>query len=246
MFRDARSVEEGSLIERDLCVIGAGAVGITLALELADSPHSVCVLESGGIQAEAAGLLPSVHMNPILLKPSSGLGSQVVLQGKVFGQMEAVDYHMFKPRLRETVLESYDKLAKDYEVIVMEGAGSCCEMNLKNNDLVNFAIAKATDAPCILMADIDRGGVFAQIRRLAPLLVPITINAIVGAEDIIDAMDLRCFGIGPRTWVHKLRYQKRDLALICAGVAVFVGALLLNYFVWKWRLWVPPFLLSGG
>ena len=133
------------------------------------SNNSFVTLEGGEIgraqvvQAEAAGLLPSVHMNPILLKPSSGLGSQVVLQGKVFGQMEAVDYHLFKPRLRETVLESYDKLAKDYEVIVMEGAGSCCEMNLKENDLVNFSIAKATSAPCVLMADIDRGGVFAQI-----------------------------------------------------------------------------------
>ncbi len=90
------------------------------------------------------------------------------------------------------------------------------------------------------------GGILAQIRKLAPLIVPITINAIVGAEDTIDAMDLRCFGIGPRTWVRKLEYRKRDLALIGASVAVYVGALLLNFFVWKWRLWVPAFLLSGG
>ena len=90
------------------------------------------------------------------------------------------------------------------------------------------------------------GGVIAQIRKLAPLIVPITINAIVGAEDIIDAMDLRAFGIGPRTWVRKLKYQKRDLVLIGASVVVYVGALLLNFFVWKWQLWVPPFLLSGG
>ncbi len=133
------------------------------------SNNSFVTVEGGEIgraqivQAEAAGLLPSVHMNPILLKPSSGLGSQIILQGKVFGQMEAMNYHKFKPRLRETVLNSYEKLAEEYDVIVMEGAGSCCEMNLKDNDLVNFSMAMAVGAPCIPVADIDRGGVFAQI-----------------------------------------------------------------------------------
>jgi adenosylcobyric acid synthase len=102
-------------------------------------------------------------MNPILLKPSTRQGSQVILHGKVFRQMEAKDYHAFKPRLKEAIMESYCRLARDYELIVMEGAGSCCEMNLKENDLVNFPLAKSVGAPCILVADIDRGGVFAQI-----------------------------------------------------------------------------------
>lgn len=133
------------------------------------SNNSYVTVEGGEIgraqvaQAEAAGVLPSVHMNPILLKPSSGLGSQIILQGKVFGQMDASHYHDFKPRLRTAVMESYKQLARDYDLIVMEGAGSCCEMNLKDNDLVNFSMAKAVNAPCILVADIDRGGVFAQI-----------------------------------------------------------------------------------
>jgi len=132
------------------------------------SNNSYVTVEGGEIgraqvvQAEAAGILPSVHMNPILLKPSSEMGSQIILQGKVFGQMDAVDYYALKPRLKRTVMESYNKLAGEYEVIVMEGAGSCCEMNLKANDLVNFSMAKAANAPCILVADIDRGGVFAQ------------------------------------------------------------------------------------
>jgi len=132
------------------------------------SNNSFVTVEGGEIgraqvvQAEAAGLLPSVHMNPILLKPSSDMGSQIILQGKVFGQMNAVDYYALKPRLKRTVMESYHKLAGEYDVIVMEGAGSCCEMNLKANDLVNFSMAKAVNAPCILVADIDRGGVFAQ------------------------------------------------------------------------------------
>ena len=115
------------------------------------------------VQAEAAGLLPSVHMNPILLKPSSELGAQIILQGEVYGQMDAVSYHALKPELKKAVLASYKKLADEYEVIVMEGAGSCCEMNLKQNDLVNFGMAKAAGARCLLVADIDRGGVFAQI-----------------------------------------------------------------------------------
>ena len=133
------------------------------------SNNSYVTMEEGEIgraqvvQAEAAGVLPSVHMNPVLLKPSSAKGSQIILHGKVFGQMEALAYHDFKPRLKDAVMESYARLAREYNLIVMEGAGSCCEMNLKENDLVNFSMAKAVNAPCILVADIDRGGVFAQI-----------------------------------------------------------------------------------
>ena len=133
------------------------------------SNNSFVTVEGGEIgraqvvQAEAAGLLPSVHMNPILLKPSSDQGAQVILQGKVFGTMDAMNYHDLKPRLKEVVMDSYSRLAKDYDLIVMEGAGSCCEMNLKQNDLVNFPMAREAGAPCILIGDIDRGGVFAQI-----------------------------------------------------------------------------------
>ena len=133
------------------------------------SNNSYVTVEGGEIgraqvaQAEAAGVLPSIHMNPILLKPSSDQGSQVILQGKVFGQMEAFDYHDHKPKLKKVVMESYARLASEYEMIVLEGAGSCCEMNLKKNDLVNFPMAMSAEAPCILVADIDRGGVFAQI-----------------------------------------------------------------------------------
>ncbi|MBW2615049.1 MAG: cobyric acid synthase [Deltaproteobacteria bacterium] len=133
------------------------------------SNNSYVTVEGGeigraqAVQAEAAGVLPSIHMNPILLKPSTELGSQIILHGEVFGQMDASAYHDFKPGLKKAVMESYDRLVEEYELIVMEGAGSCCEMNLKENDLVNFPMAKAVGAPCILIADIDRGGVFAQI-----------------------------------------------------------------------------------
>jgi adenosylcobyric acid synthase len=133
------------------------------------SNNSFVTIEGGEIgraqvaQAEASGLPPSVHMNPVLLKPSSSMGSQVVLQGRVWGRMDAAEYHAFKPRLRKTVLESFNRLSDAYDVIVMEGAGSCCEMNLKDHDLVNFSMAKAAEAPCLLLGDIDRGGIFAQL-----------------------------------------------------------------------------------
>ncbi len=133
------------------------------------SNNSYVTIEGGEIgraqvvQAEAAGVIPSVHMNPVLLKPSTGLGAQLVLQGKVFNRMEAVKYHDFKPWFKKAVMESYNILAEKYELILMEGAGSCCEMNLKKNDLVNLPMAMAVNAPCILVADIDRGGVFAQL-----------------------------------------------------------------------------------
>ncbi len=146
------------------------------------SNNSYVTVEGGEIgraqvvQAEASGVLPSVHMNPVLLKPSSALGSQIVLQGKVFNQMDAAKYHDFKPMLRKTVMESYDMLADQYDMIVMEGAGSCCEMNLKKNDLVNLAMAKAAGAKCILVGDIDRGGVFAQI---------------IGTYDLMSAQEKR-------------------------------------------------------
>ncbi|RPI73420.1 MAG: cobyric acid synthase, partial [Desulfobacteraceae bacterium] len=124
------------------------------------------------VQAEASGLLPSVHMNPILLKPSSQRGSQIVLHGKVWGQTGATDYRQLKPRLRRAVRESFHALEGQYDFILLEGAGSCCEMNLKQNDLVNLSLAKTLSAPCILVADIDRGGVFAQLIGTYQLMTP--------------------------------------------------------------------------
>ncbi len=165
------------------------------------SNNSYVTLEGGEIgraqvvQAEASGLLPSIHMNPILLKPSSGTGAQIVLQGKVFDQMEAAKYHDYKPRLRRVVMESYKKLASEYDLIVMEGAGSCCEMNLKKNDLVNFSMAKDVGAPCILVADIDRGGVFAQVigtydlmtRKEKDLTIGFLINKFRGDPELFSS-----------------------------------------------------------
>ena len=170
MFLGAGSDVGKSIVAAAFCRI-LKRRGLTVAPFKAQnmSNNSFITMEGGEIgraqvvQAEACGLAPSSHMNPVLLKPSSGLGSQVVVQGRVLGDMSAVGYHHYKKRLKTAVMESYDYLAARYDVIVMEGAGSCVEVNLKENDLVNFAMAKEVGAPCIVIADIDRGGVFAQI-----------------------------------------------------------------------------------
>jgi adenosylcobyric acid synthase len=113
------------------------------------------------VQAQAAGLTPHVDMNPILLKPSSEVGSQVIVHGQVYGNFSAQEYYRHKPRLVRRVMESYRRLAQAYDLIILEGAGSAVELNLKKNDLVNFNMAAKAGAAVLLVADIDRGGVFA-------------------------------------------------------------------------------------
>lgn len=124
------------------------------------------------VQAEAAGIKPTVEMNPILLKPTSDIGSQVIIEGRVYGNVSAKKYFKEKTNLKEIVLKSYNKLASRYEIIVIEGAGSCAEINLKENDIVNMGMAEMVDSPVILVADIDRGGVFASIYGTIMLLEP--------------------------------------------------------------------------
>jgi adenosylcobyric acid synthase len=115
------------------------------------------------MQAQAAGIEPHVDMNPILLKPTSDVGSQVVINGRVFGNYRGADYYHFKPHLLNAVSEAYRRLASRHEIIVLEGAGSPVEMNLKDRDVVNMKMAEIADAACVLVADIDRGGVFASL-----------------------------------------------------------------------------------
>ena len=115
------------------------------------------------VQAEAAKIPPHVDMNPILLKPTSDIGSQVVLLGKAVENCTAGEYHTKKERLFATAGAALDRLRWEYDLVVMEGAGSCAEVNLMPSDIVNLRMAEYADAPVILVADIHRGGVFAQI-----------------------------------------------------------------------------------
>ncbi len=122
------------------------------------------------VQARAAGIEPDVRMNPILLKPSSDTGSQVILMGKAIGQYPARDYFRMKRSLIPDIMGAYRSLAGEYDLIVIEGAGSPAEINLKKDDIVNMGLAGMLDAPVILAGDIDRGGVFAQLYGTMALL----------------------------------------------------------------------------
>ena len=124
------------------------------------------------VQAEAAGISPSVLMNPILLKPTTDVGSQVIVNGEVRGNMPAADYFRYKKTLIPDILRAYDALASQNDVIVIEGAGSPAEINLKADDIVNMGLAKMVSAPVLLVGDIDRGGVFAQLYGTVALLEP--------------------------------------------------------------------------
>ena len=146
------------------------------------------------MQAEAAGIAPDVRMNPILLKPTTDTGSQVIVQGEVLGDMDARKYFAYKKSLMPLVLEAYNSLAAEYDIIVIEGAGSPAEINLKKDDIVNMGLAKAVGAPVLLAGDIDRGGVFAQLLGTQMLLEPeeqallkgFIINKFRGDKTILD------------------------------------------------------------
>ena len=124
------------------------------------------------MQAEAAGIPPDVRMNPILLKPSSDTGSQVIVNGEVRGQMAAAEYFRYKKQLIPDILAAYEGLAAEHDLIVIEGAGSPAEINLRADDIVNMGLAELVDAPVLLAGDIDRGGVFAQLYGTVALLQP--------------------------------------------------------------------------
>ena len=124
------------------------------------------------MQAEAAEIEPDARMNPVLLKPSSDTGSQIIVLGKIRGQMSAMDYHHFKPQLAGEIMEAFRALAEENDIIVIEGAGSPAEINLADNDVVNMGMARMANAPVLLVGDIDRGGVFAQLYGTVELVEP--------------------------------------------------------------------------
>ncbi|MGZ5910178.1 MAG: cobyric acid synthase [Reyranella sp.] len=126
------------------------------------------------LQARAARVPPSVDMNPVLLKPQSDVGAQVVVQGKVLGNARARDYQALKPRLLGAVLESFGRLAAECDLVLVEGAGSASEVNLRANDIANMGFARAAQVPVVLLGDIDRGGVIASL---------------VGTKTVIDPAD---------------------------------------------------------
>jgi len=168
--------------------------------------NNAAVTDDGGeigraqaLQARACGIAPSLDMNPVLLKPQSDIGSQIVVQGKIYGVAKARDYQALKPQLAGFVAESFARLKADADLVLVEGAGSPAEINLRRGDIANMGFARAHNVPVVLIGDIDRGGVIAQI---------------VGTQAVLDPLDaalVRGF------LVNKFR---GDASLFAAGMAM--------------------------
>ena len=167
--------------------------------------NNAAVVRGGGeigraqaLQARAAGVPPSVHMNPVLLKPQSETGSQVVVQGRVHAAARAREYQAMKPGLLPFVLDSFRRLSAEAELILVEGAGSASEVNLRRGDIANMGFARATETPVVVVGDIDRGGVIASL---------------VGTHAVLDPAD------APLVRGFIVNRMRGDLALFNAGMA---------------------------
>jgi adenosylcobyric acid synthase len=173
------------------------------------------ISHSQALQARACRLRPDVRMNPILLKPVSNQGSQVIFLGKNLGVIPAAEYYKMKESLREEMLAAYHSLSREYEIMIIEGAGSPAEINLRKGDFVNMGLAHAVDAPVVLIGDIDRGGVFASLYGTQLLLDEEDRSRIMGfiinkfrgdvtlltpaIEEIEEKMGIACLGVLPYT-----------------------------------------------
>jgi len=196
-----------------------------MSLNSAATPDGREIGRAQALQAEACRVVPCAQMNPVLIKPSSDTGAQVILLGRVWGQVTASDYHQRRVEdLFPAVLESYAALADAHELIVLEGAGSPAEINLRAHDIVNMRMAHAADAECVLVGDIDRGGVFASLLGTMELLEPedrTRIRGFIvnkfrgdvslltpGIEMIEQRIGIPCAGVVP--YLHNLGLEEED------------------------------------
>ncbi len=176
------------------------------------------------VQAQACKLAPHTDMNPILIKPNSDTGAQIIVHGKAIAEMDAAIYHDYKPHAMNAVLASHERLKQQYDVIIVEGAGSPAEINLRDKDIANMGFAEAVDCPVLLIADIDRGGVFAHLVGTLALLseseqartVGMVINRFRGDIELlnpgVDWLEKRtgkpCLGVLP--YLHGLHIEAED------------------------------------
>ncbi|WP_448563477.1 cobyric acid synthase [Thalassotalea ganghwensis] len=151
-----------------------------MALNSAVTPCGGEIGRAQAVQAQAAGVELSVHFNPVLLKPQSDKRAQVIIQGKALSAMDAEDYHAYKKKAAEAVFASHDYLTEHYQRVIVEGAGSPAEINLREGDIANMGFAEQVDCPVILIADIDKGGVFAHLVGTLALLSPSEQERVVG------------------------------------------------------------------
>jgi adenosylcobyric acid synthase len=196
-----------------------------MSLNSAATPDGGEIGRAQALQAEACRVVSRVEMNPVLLKPATDTSAQVILLGKIWGQVTAADYHTRRvEQLFPEVLDAYRRLAADYELILLEGAGSPAEINLREHDIVNMRMAHAADAVCVLVGDIDRGGVFASLLGTLELLEPedrvcirgFIVNKFRGDESLLrpgtaaieKRLGLPCLGVVP--YLRDLGFDEED------------------------------------
>ena len=195
----------GSSVGKSLLVAGLARALVKRGLRVRpfkpqNMSNNAAVTAEGGeigraqaLQALAACVEPSVHMNPVLLKPQSEIGAQIIVQGKVFGRATAREMQELKPKLMPYVLESFARLKQEADIVLVEGAGSASEINLRKNDIANMGFARAADVPVVVIGDIDRGGVIASL---------------VGTKAVLDAR--RCEA---RRRLHRQPHARRRFAV---------------------------------
>ncbi len=204
----------GSSVGKSLLVAGLARACLRRGLAVRpfkpqNMSNNAAVTADGGeigraqaLQARAAGTPPSVHMNPVLLKPQSETGSQVVVQGRVVGSARARDYQAMKPGLMPRVLESFERMRAEADIVLVEGAGSASEVNLRQGDIANMGFARATGTPAVIVGDIERGGVIASL---------------VGTHAVMDPADAALV----RGFV--VNRMRGDASLFDAGMAAIAG-----------------------
>jgi adenosylcobyric acid synthase len=166
----------------------------------APSPPTAARSAAQALQAQAAGIAPHTDMNPVLLKPSSDTGAQVIIHGKVRADMNARDYHRYKTEAMQAVLQSYERLRAQYACVIVEGAGSPAEINLRARDIANMGFAEAVDCPVIIVADIDRGGVFAHLTGTLDCLSRASASAWSASSSTVSGATSACCKAGWTGW----------------------------------------------
>jgi adenosylcobyric acid synthase len=227
-----------SLLVSGLCRIYARKGWKVAPFKAQNMSNNAAVCSGGEIgraqaaQAYACGIDPTVDMNPILLKPEADSHSQVIIRGKVWDSFTAKDYYSRRETLWQAVTQSYANLNKQYELLIIEGAGSPAELNLKANDIVNLAVAHYANAPCLLAGDIDRGGIFAQLlgtlwllndfdRRMIKGLIVNKFRGDLnlftdGVKTLADYSGIPVLGVVP--YIHNHGLAEEDAATICESL----------------------------
>jgi adenosylcobyric acid synthase len=224
MFQGTGSDVGKSLLVAGLCRLFKNKGLAVQPFKPQNMSNNAAVTDDGGevgraqaLQARAAGVPLSVHMNPVLLKPQTDIGAQVVIQGKVHGTAKARDFHKLKPKLISRVLESFEIIRNNADLVLVEGAGSPAEVNLRAGDIANMGFAEAADIPVILVADIDRGGVIASLVGTHAVLEK-------SERDRVKGFIINKFRGDTTLFEDGVRIIEKKTGWTCFGVVPFIEA----------------------